>query len=276
MGHAQLELERARRHDGLREHLTVGEEIRLAARQHWIVLVKPLLIAVAATVFVAWTFIKAPSRMGDTLPSILLGGLALAWLAFLWRVIVRRHDMFVATDKRILKYQGIFITDVPMMRMSKVTDMRFTRSVGGEIFGYGTIVIESAGQDQAIRDVRYLPDPVENYRRLCEVIFGDKHAPGHRKKPKTWRRQLDRLTASRRGGGDPDDWDHDPAPEPTGPIHTPVNERRSRAIPTAPSNDRTHRPTSEGEVLFESEDIKARRRAADTGPIHYYPTNNPD
>ena len=30
------------------------------------------------------------------------------------------------------------------------------------------------------------------------------------------------------------------------------------------------------EVIFESEDIKARRRAADTGPIHYYPTNNPD
>ena len=29
-------------------------------------------------------------------------------------------------------------------------------------------------------------------------------------------------------------------------------------------------------VIFESEDIKARRRAADTSPIRYYPTDDPD
>ena len=175
MGHAQRELERAQRHDGLREHLTVGEEIRLAARAHWFVLVRPFLLAVVVTVLSVLILVKAPARIGSNLPVFLLAAIVLVWVRFGWRVIVRWHDMFVATDKRILKYQGIFVTDVPMMRMSKVTDMRFTRSVCGEIFGYGTIVIESAGQDQAIREVTYLPDPVENYRRLCEVIFGDKH-----------------------------------------------------------------------------------------------------
>ena len=188
--------------------------------------------------------------------------------------------MFVATDKRILKYQGIFVTDVPMMRMSKVTDMRFTRSVCGEIFGYGTIVIESAGQDQAIREVTYLPDPVENYRRLCEVIFGDKHeARGGRRRSKSWRRRLDRLTAGRRGHSANEGWDDPPFDGP--PFDSPPFAGSPQVLPqpaaSAPdSTAPTHRPAAPAEVLFESEDIKARRRAAKTGPIPYYPTNNPD
>lgn len=282
MGRAQRELERAQRHPGLRDHLTVGEEIRLAARQHWIVLVRPLLAAVGVTALSLLIFVKAPARIGSTLPWVLVGVMSVMWLRFVWRIIVRRHDMFVATDKRILKYQGIVQTDVPMMRISKVTDMRFTRSVAGEILGYGTIVIESAGQDQAIRDVTYLPDPVENYRRLCEVIFGDKHHPSRGKKPKGWRRQLDRLTSGRRGGpgSDPHELDSDESlqrpdldPPPRGE-GAGRDSTQSRAIPLhAPTTHSAatpiHRPTWEPEVLFESEDIKARRRAADTGPVPY-------
>ena len=64
-----------------------------------------------------------------------------------------------------------------MMRISKITDMRYTRGALGEILGFAQIIIESAGQEQALRDLPYLSDPLENYRRLCEVIFGDKHHP---------------------------------------------------------------------------------------------------
>ncbi len=117
VGHAQLELERARRHDGLRGALDRRRgDLDQPRAPTLISKVKPLLIAVAATVFVAWTFIKAPSRMGDTLPSILLGGLALAWLAFLWRAIVTEPSApcSVATKRRIPCTKGIFITDLPI------------------------------------------------------------------------------------------------------------------------------------------------------------------
>lgn len=259
MGHAQRELERAQRHDGLREHLTVGEEIRLAARAHWFVLVRPFLLAVVVTVLSVLILVKAPARIGSNLPVFLLAAIVLVWVRFGWRVIVRWHDMFVATDKRILKYQGIFVTDVPMMRMSKVTDMRFTRSVCGEIFGYGTIVIESAGQDQAIREVTYLPDPVENYRRLCEVIFGDKHeARGGRRRSKSWRRRLDRLTAGRRGHSANEGWDDPPfdgppsiaLPSPARPrsCHNPrprlPTQRHQRTGPRPPPKSSSRAKTS--------------------------------
>lgn len=282
MGHAQRELERAQRHEGLRYHLTVGEEIRLAARQHWIVLVRPAAIALAITVASTVIFIKASPRMGSTLPMLLFGAALLAWLALGWRALERHFDLFVATDKRILKYRHLLVTDVPMMRMSKVTDLRYTRSVWGEILGYGTIIIESAGQDQAIRDLTFLPDPVENYRRLCEVIFGDKHQNQPRKR-KAWRRRLDRLPWPRRPDPDPDDSFDVEDEERIDEIGREWSTWATSARPGSAVLDERpyvprHRAVPEAEVLFESEDIKARRRAAKTGPIPYYessPTDDP-
>ncbi len=288
---AQRELERARNHQALREYLTVDEEIRLAARQHWIVLVAPIAWAVVVTAGSLWLFLHLPARLSANAPTVLAVICAAIWLRAAWKVLVRHHDLFVATDKRVLKYQGILVTDVPMMRLTKVTDMRYTKSIWGELLGYGTIIIESAGQDQAIRDVTYLPDPLENYRRLCEVIFGDKHRPGH-KREKAWRRALERVARRGRGGaatlddGD-DDWDEpSPAPAltPTVPTHRPApSAPPSSGMPGAgtpdPATGSAPAPTppaSRGPVtLYESEDRKARRRSADTQTIWTHPTDDP-
>ena len=44
-----------------------------------------------------------------------------------------------------------------MMPLAKVTDMSFQRTAVGQILGYGEFIVESAGQDQALRNVRFLP-----------------------------------------------------------------------------------------------------------------------
>src|SRR5690606_32535343 len=36
----------------------------------------------------------------------------------------------------------------------------------------GQFVLESAGQDQAMRTIGWVPDPDEKYRRICATIFG--------------------------------------------------------------------------------------------------------
>ena len=61
-----------------------------------------------------------------------------------------------------------------MMPLVKVTDLSFARPPGGRLFGYGEIVIESAGQDQALRRIRQLPDPDELYLEICDLLFGPK------------------------------------------------------------------------------------------------------
>ncbi len=50
----------------------------------------------------------------------------------------------------------------------------FQRTLGGRMFGYGTIVVESAGQIQALNRIDYLPDPEEVYEAISELVFGDK------------------------------------------------------------------------------------------------------
>ena len=83
-----------------------------------------------------------------------------------------RHDWFVATDKRLLLFYGFITRKVSMMPLIKVTDMSYERSVPGRLLGYGRFVMESAGQDQALHEVNWVPEPDHNYRVICAEIFG--------------------------------------------------------------------------------------------------------
>jgi hypothetical protein len=61
-----------------------------------------------------------------------------------------------------------------MMPLTKVTDLTFQRNLGGRILGYGTVIVESAGQNQAFERINYIPRPGEVYEALSELVFGDK------------------------------------------------------------------------------------------------------
>jgi uncharacterized membrane protein YdbT with pleckstrin-like domain len=126
-----------------------------------------------------------------------LGGLALAGLLstivrlnttallviwLLWGILLIRlllaiyewlEDYFVVTSSRIMTATGVIRKSVKMMPLTKVTDMRFERSAWGRILGYGTFIVESAGQDQALRQVDLLPYPEQLYLEVCGLIFKD-------------------------------------------------------------------------------------------------------
>jgi membrane protein YdbS with pleckstrin-like domain len=126
-----------------------------------------------------------------------LGGLALAGLLsaivrlnhvallviwLLWGILLIRlllaiynwlEDYFVVTPSRLLVAKGVVRTSVNMMPLTKVTDMRFQRSALGRVLGYGTFIVESAGQDQALRQVDMLPYPEQLYLEVCGLIFKD-------------------------------------------------------------------------------------------------------
>jgi len=98
----------------------------------------------------------------------------LAW--FVWRVAEWSVDYFVITNQRMLQTDGLITRKVAMMPLAKVTDMSFQRSIAGRLLGYGEFVLESAGQDQALRNVDYLPYPEQLYLEVCEMIFPNKNA----------------------------------------------------------------------------------------------------
>jgi hypothetical protein len=52
--------------------------------------------------------------------------------------------------------------------------MSFQRTTMGRLLGYGQFILESAGQDQALRIVDYLPYPEQLYLEVCGLIFKGK------------------------------------------------------------------------------------------------------
>ena len=115
----------------------------------------------------------------------LVAVLRFTFITILWWI-----ERIVITDKRVMLAEGIIVHKVGMMPLSKVTDLTFERTLGGRMLGYGTLIVESAGQIQALNRIDYMPRPEEVYEALSELVFGEKgktRATGLLARPR-WRR----------------------------------------------------------------------------------------
>ncbi|OZM83710.1 PH domain-containing protein [Pseudonocardia sp. MH-G8] len=170
------------------EYLLPTERRVIRVRQHWAV----MLNHVTSTALFLLVVVISERLLPD---SVLIDNLAfylalVAVLRFTVLTILWWIERIVITDKRVMLAQGIITHNVGMMPLGKVTDLTFRRSLSGRLFGYGTIVVESAGQIQALNRIDYLPRPEEIYEALSELVFGEKgktRATGMLARPR-WRR----------------------------------------------------------------------------------------
>ncbi len=157
---------------GLDRYLLRGEYLVAEIHRHRIVLLKPFVAVVGAAALAIWIDLNVGGT-GSSPVVRLVWAAALVVLAWaLWRWAEWRNERFVVTDKRILLFRGFVTKRVPMMPLTKVTDMTYERSVLGRLLGYGTFVLESAGQDQALSRIDHVPNSDENYRKIIAEIFG--------------------------------------------------------------------------------------------------------
>ena len=170
------------------EYLLPTERRVIRVRQHWAYMVRHVLetsLFLLANVL-AERFLP-PSVLVDniTFYLALVAVLRFTVLTILWWI-----ERIVITDKRVMLAQGFIVHTVGMMPLSKVTDLTFQRSIGGRLLGYGTLIVESAGQIQALNRIDYMPRPEEVYEALSELVFGEKgktRATGLLARPR-WRR----------------------------------------------------------------------------------------
>lgn len=114
-----------------------------------------------------------------TTPATLLRNLLwIGWLVllsrFLWRFANWYVDYFIVTDRRLMLTTGVLARKVGMMPLSRVTDMRYDKPVIGRLLGYGVFFMESAGQDQALSKVDFVPNPDVLYLEISDLLFGEK------------------------------------------------------------------------------------------------------
>jgi uncharacterized membrane protein YdbT with pleckstrin-like domain len=155
------------------KYLLPHERQVISTHQHPAVLIKPiffLLLGLALAGFISNEFTRGNSTA--ILVIWLLWVVLLLW--FLWKLIDWIRTYFVITSQRLILARGFFARKVDMMPLTKVTDMSFNRSPMGQLLGFGEFVVESAGQDQALRHIEYLPYPEQLYLEVCGLIFKDK------------------------------------------------------------------------------------------------------
>jgi uncharacterized membrane protein YdbT with pleckstrin-like domain len=155
------------------KYLLPHERQVISTHQHPAVLIKPiffLLLGLAIAGFVSNEFTH---DNGTAILVIwLLWVVLLLW--FLWKLVDWLRTYFVITSQRLILASGFLQRKVDMMPLTKVTDMSFNRSPMGQLLGFGEFVVESAGQDQALRHIEYLPYPEQLYLEVCGLIFKDK------------------------------------------------------------------------------------------------------
>ena len=79
---------------------------------------------------------------------------------------------FIVTIRRVLLTSGIIVRTVALLPLRRITDLTYKETLFGQLLGYGTFRFESAGQQQALSEITYLPRADVLYRDVSDLLFG--------------------------------------------------------------------------------------------------------
>ncbi len=152
-------------------YLFPTEKFRGEWKRHWIQLVKEFSVGAVATILMGYvTGWLTKHNQGSLRTAVLaIWAVVIIWVA--WKVADWWFDRFILTNKRVMVVSGIFTRNVAMMPLLRVTDMKYVQSPLGRLLSYGHFELESAGQDQALRNIKNLPNPNELYLRIVEEMY---------------------------------------------------------------------------------------------------------
>ncbi len=130
----------------LREH----EAILFKTNTHWLTVIWPFLILIAALGFV-WLayFVAEPGPANQALRMASLIILAAAALFFGYREWYRRRDIWVVTNLRVIDEEGIFTLKSKESPMEKINNISYRQNIMGRILNYGEVEVQTAAMDGA-------------------------------------------------------------------------------------------------------------------------------
>lgn len=163
---------------GTERYLAPGERILLTTRRHPVLLAKPIFIWLVTLLLVGLvSFVLTEGNPIPVLDQITLL-LALAMTAYTaYKALAWWRSYYVITDERVLLLRGLISVDVTAVRLARVTETSFGRSVWGRILGYGVLTLDTAGERLNLASLTYLPRADEAYRLVTSLLLGETFAP---------------------------------------------------------------------------------------------------
>ena len=152
------------------KYLLADEPPVIATRRHPAVLVRPFLRGLPALLVGVWVLQLDPAnRVSATVGLVVTLG-ALTYLGLHLAEWWVRH--FLVTRRRVLLTSGVIIRTVAVMPLRRITDLTWKETFWGQILGYGTFRFESAGQQQGLDVIDFMPHADALYKRLSQLMFG--------------------------------------------------------------------------------------------------------
>ena len=96
---------------------------------------------------------------------ILLATGRFVYRAFIWLLFERLY----ITNRRVILAEGFLGSSISTMPLTRVTDINYKTTVIGELLGYASLRVETAGQDQALSWLRFLEKPASFYATLIDL-----------------------------------------------------------------------------------------------------------
>lgn len=142
--------------------LAPGETVLHRTLRHWVVLMRWIGSAVVLAVlglamasiygFAGWQGAGIGAWIG-------VGLLAIAVLVALPAILRWTTEVYLVTDRRVIRVAGVLHKQTLDSGLAKVNDVRLTQTVLGRLLGYGTLEIITAS-DSGINRLDYLPRPM--------------------------------------------------------------------------------------------------------------------
>jgi uncharacterized membrane protein YdbT with pleckstrin-like domain len=121
------------------QQLLPGEKLIILARQHPLVLSRPILLNLAALVLLAGLYYFLQNVWFLALYLIPL-------IYFIWKYLDWQKREYILTDRRVVKQEGVLSISSFDAPLDKINNVFHNQSLMGRLFKYGSVGLETASE----------------------------------------------------------------------------------------------------------------------------------
>jgi membrane protein YdbS with pleckstrin-like domain len=160
----------ARARKDIEKYLLPTEGWEIITQRHPAVLIRPTVVFLPVLIVGGWLLTYDPENRFTSSVGLLVIVGAFGYYGLRLAEWWMRH--FIVTKRRVLLTSGVLVRTVTLLPLRRITDLTWQETLGGQLFGYGTFRFESAGQDQALRHLTYVPKAQQVYQDISALLFG--------------------------------------------------------------------------------------------------------
>jgi membrane protein YdbS with pleckstrin-like domain len=151
------------------KYLLPEERAVVATRRHWAVLIEPTFKFLPVFLIGGWLLLLDPDNRVSSTAGLVVLVAALAYYGLRVGEWWMRH--FIVSTRRVLLTSGVIVRTVTLLPLRRITDLTWKETLLGQVLGYGTFRFESAGQQQALSEITFLPGADVLYRDVSALLF---------------------------------------------------------------------------------------------------------